>query len=235
MNNAKLVQVLDPHCDLVGQLLHALLRQGEPLLLNVVEEVFALHEVEHNEVCLTVFEQVDQLDDVLVLTHLQNLNLTTLLEDLNWLHVRFFHRLDGDLGIGNLVVCQFDEAKLTLAECLSKLIEVEQVGEAHRLQQHLRPLLLLVTRVEVEDARLVGWQDDLDGVEQPPSLGTLLFVDLLYEGAGQTVHHTTLRVVCISVAIDLVAVKNSPVLLEPISLRLQVARTLHESCVLVFD
>jgi hypothetical protein len=39
------------------------------------------------------FEQVNQLDDVFVLAHFQNLDLSPLLENLNWLHVGFGNSL----------------------------------------------------------------------------------------------------------------------------------------------
>jgi len=60
-----------------------------------------------------------------VLAHLEHLNLAPLLEHLNWFHVCLLHSLDGSLGTGDLVLSLFDEAELSLAKCLSKLIKVE--------------------------------------------------------------------------------------------------------------
>lgn len=56
MNDAKLMQIFDSKSDLVGQVLDSLLRQGEASLLNVIEEVLALHELENNKVGLTVLK-----------------------------------------------------------------------------------------------------------------------------------------------------------------------------------
>ena len=86
--------------------------------------------------CLTVFEQVDQSDYVVMLAHFEDLDLPALLEHLYRLHVLLLHRLDGNLLLRVLVLGQFDEAKLTLAQLLSQVVVIEQVGEAHGLQQH---------------------------------------------------------------------------------------------------
>lgn len=136
MHDSKLMQVLDAKADLVGQILCPLLRQLEPAFLDIVEHILALHVLKHNEVGVTVFEEVDQLDDVVVLAHLEYLNLTSLLEDLNRLHVRLFHCLDGGLCVSDLVRGVLDLAELTLAQGFSQFIEVKQVLIAHRLEQH---------------------------------------------------------------------------------------------------
>lgn len=53
-----------------------------------------------------------------MLAHLEHLDLTSLLEDLNWLHISLFDGLDGDLSAGHLVLGQLYETKLSLAESL---------------------------------------------------------------------------------------------------------------------
>ena len=233
MDYAKLVEVLDSHGDLVGQVLNSLLWQRKASFLNIVKQVFALHVVEDDEVSFTVLEEIDQLDDIFVLTHLQDFNLTSLLENLNWLHVSLFDGFDGSLGTCDFMRSQLDHAKLTLAQSLSQLIEVKEVGEAHSLEQHVHPTLLLLLRVEVEDARFVGRKHNLHWVESPVSLRTLFLLDVLHEGACKTVHHSTLGVLSVPVAEDFIAIEDSPVLLEPVSLGLQIACALHEDRLLL--
>ena len=133
MHDAELVQVLHAHRHLVRQVLDALLWQGEAALLNVVEEVLALHVVEDDEVGITILEQVDQLDNITMLAHLEDLDLAPLLEHLNRLHVRLLDCLDRGLDTGDFVRGQLDHAELALAQRLAQLVEVEQVGEAHGL------------------------------------------------------------------------------------------------------
>ena len=58
MNDAKRVQVLDGCADLEGKVLNTSLRQLEASLLDVVEEVLSSHQFKHNEVVLTVLENV---------------------------------------------------------------------------------------------------------------------------------------------------------------------------------
>ena len=228
MHDAELVEVLHAHRDLVRQVLDTLLWQGEAALLDVVEEIFALHVVEDNEVGLTILEQVDQLDNITMLAHLKDLDLAPLLEDLDRLHVCLLDSLDSGLNTGDFVRSQLDHAKLTFAQRLAQLVEVEQVGEAHGLEEHIHPALLLVCAVEVEDARFVWWEHDLDWEESAVSLGASLLSDVLHECASQTVHHSASVVLSVPVAEDLIAVEDGPVLLESISLGLEVARALHE-------
>ena len=233
MHDAELVEVLHAHRHLVCQVLDPLLWQGEASLLDVVEEVLTLHVFENNEVGLTILEQVDQLDNILVLAHLEDLDLAPLLEDLNRLHVRLLDRLDRGLDAGDLVRGQLDHAELAFAQRFAQLVEVEQVGEAHGLEEHVHPALLLISAVEVEDARFVWREHDLDREESAVRLGAPLLSNVLHESASQTVHHSASIVLCVPVAEDLVAVEDGPVLLEPISLGLEVARALHEHLLLV--
>lgn len=133
MHNAEAVEVLDTQSNLICQVPDTLLWQREASSLDVVEQVLALHVVEYDEVSLAVLEEIEQLDDVAVLAHLQDFNLSALLKDFDWLHVRLLDRLDGSQGSRDLVSRQFDHAELSLAQSLSKFVKVEQVGEAHGL------------------------------------------------------------------------------------------------------
>ena len=114
MHDTEPVHVLDAERDLICDILRSLLSQGKASGLQILEQVFALHVVEDDIVRLTVFKQVNESDDVVMLAHLEDLNLSTLLEDLYWLHVLFLDRLDGHLLVCHLVGSQFDEAELAL-------------------------------------------------------------------------------------------------------------------------
>lgn len=97
MHDTKLVQVLNTKCDLVSDVLGTALSQCKSTSLQVLKQVFPLHVVKYNVVHLAILEQIDQLDYIVVLAHLEDFDLPTLLEDLNWLHVLFLYSLDGHL------------------------------------------------------------------------------------------------------------------------------------------
>ena len=139
MHDAELMQVLDSQRDLVCQVLHSLLRQAESSFLDIIEEVLTLHVVQHNEVLITILEEVNELDDVVVLTHLELLNLASLLEDLNWLHVGLLDHLDGHILLCLPMNRQLNQAELALAQVLPDIVEVEYVAVAHSLLETLFP------------------------------------------------------------------------------------------------
>ena len=97
MHNPKAVEVLDTLHDLEDDCLSMLLRQDVVPLRYVVEQVFASHVLEHDKIVLTALKQVDQLNDARVLAHLQHFDFSSLLENLNRLHVRLDDGLDCDL------------------------------------------------------------------------------------------------------------------------------------------
>jgi hypothetical protein len=124
MHDAEAVQVLYSKPDLVTKLLHSGLTEVKLAALGVIERVFARHVLQHDEVVLDVLEDVDKLDDVGVLAHLQNLYFLPLLDDFDRLHVGFQHSLDCHLFVGFLVLGKLNESELTLAERLRELIKV---------------------------------------------------------------------------------------------------------------
>ena len=93
--------------------------------MDIVKEVLTLHVIKHDKVGLTVLEQIDELDDVVMLTHLEHFDLATLLENLDRLHVCLLDCLDSSLRAINLMVGQFYHAELAFTESLAKLVEIE--------------------------------------------------------------------------------------------------------------
>ena len=163
-----------------------------------------------------------------MLAHLEHLDLSSLLEDFNRLHVELLDSLDGHVIASILVSCKRNHAELTFTKLLANLVVVKQVGEPDGAHQLLGPVLLLLLGVEVENARLAGRKDDLDRIESPIGLWTDLLLDLLHEGAGKAVHHAALHILLTPIAEDLVAIQNSPMFLEAISLGLEIALALKE-------
>ena len=127
MDDAVAMEVFDTEGELVSQFTHAVLTEVEISSLEVVEEVRARHVVESNVVVLAALEEVHQVDDVGVLTHLEHLDFTTLLEHLNMRHVLLFHLLNRHFFARLLVLAQLHQAKLTLAQCLVKSVELEDI------------------------------------------------------------------------------------------------------------
>jgi hypothetical protein len=97
VHDAETVQVLDCLTNLVGEVNASGLRQLEATFLNVIKHVFAGHVVKHNEVVVAGFEDVNKLDDVRMLAHLQHFDFATLLEHLDRFHIRLLDGLDRHL------------------------------------------------------------------------------------------------------------------------------------------
>ena len=195
--------------------------------MNVVEEILALHVFKHDEVRLTVLEEIDESDDVVVLAHFQHFNLSPLLEYLDWLHVGFLDCLDGSLGTSTFVSGHLDEAKLTFTKSLSNIVEIEQVRETHSFEKPTHPFFLALDAFKVEDARLVRREHDLYRVELSSSIWALFLRDFLDKSASQTMHDSVIRVLSVPVAEDLVSLQNGPMLLKAVGLSFQVTDPLQ--------
>ena len=87
-----------------------------------------------------------------MLAHLEHLDLSSLLEDLNRLHVELLDSLDGHVIASILVSCKRNHAELTFTKLLAHLVVVKQVGEPDGAHQLLGPVLLLLLGIEVENA-----------------------------------------------------------------------------------
>ena len=76
---------------------------------------------------IVVFKQINELDDILVLAHLENFYLASLLVHFYRLHVSFGDDFNGKVATVLLVRCKFNDAKLTLAQVFVDGIEVINV------------------------------------------------------------------------------------------------------------
>lgn len=130
MNDTKCVEVLNCSADLEGKILYARFWQLEASSLDVIKEILSCHELKYDEVVLAVLEDVLQLDDIRVLAHFKNFNLSSLLEDLNLLHVGLFDCLDRRLPGVSLMRGVFNHAELTFSEHLAHIVEIEEIRVA---------------------------------------------------------------------------------------------------------
>lgn len=119
------VQILDSDANLIGEFFDARLRYLEVPVLNVVEEILALHILQHNIVVVAVLEEVYERDDIRMLRLLKHFNFTSLLVNLNLLHILLVHGLDGDFLARLLMRCELDETELALAQVVLERIVVE--------------------------------------------------------------------------------------------------------------
>ena len=91
---------------------------------------------------IVVFKQINELDDILVLAHLENFYLASLLVHFYRLHVSFGDDFYGKVATVLLVRCKFNDAELTLAQVFVDGIEVINVGETNFLSDCVSPHLL---------------------------------------------------------------------------------------------
>ncbi len=103
------------------------LGQGKVFPLQKIKHVVASHVLHNDVVVLTVFEEVDQSDNVVVLTHLQHFDFSALLSDLDGRHLIFLHSLDGNLVRINFVACKLNDAKLSFSELFNYFVELKHI------------------------------------------------------------------------------------------------------------
>ena len=127
MNDAKRMEVSYTLNHLKDNLLHSILRQLEFPFSDVVEQVFAWQVLENYKVIFVVLKQVDQLDYVLVLAHLQNLDFAPLLVNFYRLHVSLSNHFDCNLITIALVSRKFYYAKLTFPQVFLNVVKVVHV------------------------------------------------------------------------------------------------------------
>ena len=122
-----------------------------------------------------------------MLRHFEHIDLTPLLVDLDRLHIFLVDRLDRHFLPRLGVRRQLDETELAFAEIVLKVVVVKQVRVSDDLPKAEQPVLLLSLAFEVQDARLVRRQDDLNWVELAAFGLALLGWHFLDEGADQGV------------------------------------------------
>ena len=97
------MQVLYTERHLVSDLTYSFLTKVEAAGLHIVEEISSGHELEHYIIVLIVLKDIDKIDNVWMLAHLQYFDLAPLLEHLYMCHVLFLDLLDSYLSASLLV------------------------------------------------------------------------------------------------------------------------------------
>lgn len=128
----------------------------------------------HDVDIVLVLEDVQQTDNVWVLTHLEHLNFAPLKFDIGGCHFLFRHDFDGDLLASLLVDSRFNKAKLTLTEGASNIIKIKQVGVADNSLDRTHPLFLVFGCQQVVHANFVGGKDQLKRVQHRSGVKLLL-------------------------------------------------------------
>ena len=95
MYDTVIVQILYTERQLVNDLTDSFLIKTVTAALHVIEEISSFHVFENNVVVLTVLKEIDEVDDVGMLAHLEDFNLTSLLEHFYVIHILLFHLFDG--------------------------------------------------------------------------------------------------------------------------------------------
>lgn len=118
--------------------------------LKVVKEVFALHVFKDDKVVVRVLKKINKLDDVWMLAHLQNLNFSSLLKDLNCLHVFLFYLFYCYYSPSLRMSAKFDFPELSLSKTLTERVEIIKIRIPHTCLQLGAPLDLFLFRPEVQ-------------------------------------------------------------------------------------
>lgn len=92
---------------------------------------------------------------------------------------------------------------------------------------------MLLQGAEIQDSGLVGREYDFDWVESALIGRGHLLWELLDECTYEAMHHSVNWVILLSVAIDLIAHDDTPMLLESVALSLEVALSFIEGVVLL--
>ena len=163
---------------------------------------------------IVVLKQINELDNVLVLAHLENFYLPSLLVHFYRLHVCLGDDFYSKVSTILLVRCKFNDAELALAQVFVDGIEVINVGETDFLSDGVSPHLLKCLWSEVENSWLVWRNNDSDWIQVFFCLGINLCIVFLYVSTSQTMHDSCLRIKSLAVAQEIFTLKHSPVLFK---------------------
>ena len=139
-----------------------------------------------------------------VLTHFEDLNLTSLKFNILNRHLLLGHNLDCHRLPRLFVKGRLDETKLTFSKSLFDLIEIEDIGVSDNLFDCCHPSLLLSAVREVVGSGLVWREDQLERIENGCAVELLLSL-VFDEDTNQTMHTLMLLFSLILVDIELLA------------------------------
>jgi hypothetical protein len=119
---------------------------------DVVEQILAWQKFEYDEIVFVVLKQINQLDYVLMLTHLENFYFTSLLINLNRFHICFSDHFDCNLVPVTLVSRELNHTKLAFAQVFFDFIKVVHVGKANYMSNCICPFSLESLGREVKNS-----------------------------------------------------------------------------------
>lgn len=128
-----------------------------------------------------------------MLAHLQHLDLSALLKDLNMCHIFLLHLLDCNLHASFYLRCHFNESELSFAECLLKGIVIKHIGVAQDSLQSFGPHCALGLGIEVNVFGFVCWDSNC----QLKELCRTLLFHVSFDEATSEVEHLLVDFVCV--------------------------------------
>lgn len=149
MSHTKWMEVVQSSCQLVGKSFGSLFTKLERSFLKVSEQVSTLQHFHDDVNLVLVLEDIEQTNDIWMLTHLQNLNFSFL--KFNILHSHFLlgHYFYCHCFSSLLVSSWLNQTKFTLADGLFELIKVLKICVTNNLFDDVHPsfLVLLIKQV----------------------------------------------------------------------------------------
>ena len=165
MNYAETVEVANCLDQLPNNSFSLFLSQAVPPLLQVFKEIFTLHVLHYDIVVSGGLKYVFQFDDIVMLTHLEYFEFSSLLEKFLSTHFGFENRLDGKLFFGRNVGCKIYNTKLTTSQKLLNSVGIINVFCTAYFLKSFDPFLLLSLSAVVENADLILSKNYLNRVQ----------------------------------------------------------------------
>jgi len=213
VGDSERVKIVKSCGDLVGEHLGSLLRNFKVSLFQVCEEVTSA-KVFHDDVdVVLVLEDIQQSNDIGMLAHLQNFNLSPLQLNILNGHLLLRHHFDSHFFTGVLVHGGLDETKLSFTKGLLDIVVVEEVRVADDLLDGVHPLSLVLLVQEIVLSWLVSWENQRERIQHGGAIKILLGF-ILDEYSYQVVHTLVLLLLLVFVDVQLFSQKAVPILLE---------------------
>ena len=142
MYDTIVVEILYRNSNLVCELLDPLFWHLEASELDVVEEILTLHILKHDIIIVLILKEINESNNIWMLTHFQNVNFSSLLVYLDWFHVFLVYRFDGNFLSSFFVDSKFYQTELTLSKVLLEIIVVEKIRISRNSFESIEPVIL---------------------------------------------------------------------------------------------
>ena len=128
----------------------------------------------HDVDVVLILKNVKQSDNVRVLAHLEDFDLTPLQLNVTDCHFFLRHNLDGHAFAGLFMDGGLYKTKLTFAERFLDVIEIEKITVSNNLLYGIHPSLFVFLCEKVVAADLVCGEDKLEGIQDSCTIQLLL-------------------------------------------------------------